>query len=183
MLKAVRRQVHTIIVIGVSAALVVVGVAAAQGGGGSESGEPGGGKKGAPHGAGPMLGPPMKGVTYAEFHVVDKEGEASVVRLDQGKVKSVDASSITLVERDESEVTIAVDSDTKVVGKPGSELSLEDLKEGQRVIVCGPKGGTAKTVALAPKKGGHKGGEKGGMRQGGPGGRQGGPGGGADQSS
>jgi len=163
MLKAARKHIHTIIVLGVSAALVVVGVAAAQNiGGSSKSGAQaqgnGNGKgeqarkmHGPPPGGGPM-GVPMRGLTYGEFHV-QKNGEASVVRVDQGKIKSVDSSSITLEENDGSEVTIQVDSNTKVVGKPGSQKTVSDLKAGQKVIVSGPKGGTAKTIALPPKKG------------------------------
>ncbi len=179
MLKAVRRQVHAIVVIGVSAALVVGGVAAAQGGGGKSHSEAQGegnhpGKAQGRPGGGPLAGALMKGLTYGVLHVQNKDGEAVVVRLDQGKVKSVDANSITLVENDESEVTIALDSDTKVIGKPGSELSVSDLKEGQKVLVCGPDGGTAKTIMLAPPK---KAGKKGGM----PGGPGGGHGPGADQ--
>ena len=178
MLKSARRRIHTIVVLGVAAALVVVGVAAAQSvGGNSKSGKQANGKAkqgrkmhGRP-GGGP-LGVPMKALTYGEFHV-QKNGEAAVVRVDQGKIKSVGSDSITLVENDESEVTIAIDSDTKVVGKPGSETSVSDLKAGQKVVVSGPKGGTAKTIALPPKKG-QKGpnGQKG-QRNGGPGGRMG----------
>ena len=153
MLKSARRRIQTIVVLGVSAALVVVGVAAAQSiGGNSKSGKQSNGKAkqgrkmhGRP-GGGP-LGVPMKALTYGEFHV-QKNGEAAVVRVDQGKIKSVGSDSITLVENDESEVTIAIDADTKVVGKPGSETSVSDLKAGQEVVVSGPKGGTAKTVAL-----------------------------------
>jgi hypothetical protein len=179
MLKVVRRQIRTIIVVGVSAALVVVGVAAAQNvGGGSKSGTQEGAMQGRkmhrpPGGPG---GVPMKDLTYGEFHV-QKEGKAVVIRVDRGKIKSVDSESITLVENDESEVTIALDSETKVLGKPGSESSVSDLKAGQQVVVSGPKGEAAKAIALPPKKGGQKGGRKGGMRQGVPGGQQGGPGG------
>ena len=76
-----------------------------------------------------------------------------MIRVDQGKIKSVGDSSITLVENDESEVTIAVDADTKVLGKPGSETSVSDLKAGQKVVVSGPEGEAAKTIAVPPKKG------------------------------
>ena len=181
MLKAARKYIRTVVVLGVSAALVVVGVAAAQNvGGSSKSGTQGNGKtstqgngkakqgrKMKGHRGGGPMGVPMKGLTYGEFHV-QKQGEASVIRVDQGKIKSVDSSSITLVENDESEVTVALDSDTKVLGKPGSETSVSDLKAGQRVVVSGPKGEAAKTIALPPKKG-DKGPMNGGPRQMGPG--------------
>ena len=32
------------------------------------------------------VGPPMKGLTYAEFHVQSKDGQAEMIRLDQGKI-------------------------------------------------------------------------------------------------
>jgi hypothetical protein len=181
MLHSARKQIRKIVLIGVSAALVVVGVAAAQNvGGSSKSGTNGNGKakpgrkmQGRP-GGGP-IGGPMKDLTYAELHV-QKDGEAAVIRIDQGKIKSVDDESITLVENDESEVTIAVDAKTKVLGKPGSETSVSDLKAGQTVVVSGPKGGAAKTIAVPPKKGqkGGKGEMKGGHGPGrmGPGGGQ-----------
>lgn len=169
MLKSARRKIQTVVVLGASAALVVVGVAAAQNiGGNSSSGTQGSGK--AEHGRrmhgrpGGPLGIPLKALTYGEFHVQKKNGEAAVVRVDRGKIKAVDSSSITLVENDESEVTIALDSETRVLGKPGSETSVSDLKAGQEVIVSGPKGGAAKAIVLPPKKG------RKGPRNGGPGG-------------
>jgi hypothetical protein len=175
MLKAT--QLRVVALLGVVSALAVGGVAAAQNGGDSQSGNQGGKaqKQGEQrqggkaqrghHRGGPMAGPPIKGLTYAEFHVQNKEGKAEVIRLDQGDIKSVGSSSITLVENDDTEVTVAVDSDTKVIGKPGKELALSDLSTGQRVTVSGPKGGTAKAIAIAPKKGEMKGGPRG---EGGP---------------
>ena len=96
------------------------------------------------------MGPPLKGVTYAEFHVY-KDGQSQVIRLDQGKITAVDSSSITLSESDGSSVTIALDEDTKVLAGPGNDSTVDDLSVGQRVIVCGPEGGAAKTVIVPPK--------------------------------
>lgn len=179
MFKSTRKRARAVALLGVTAALALVGVAAAQGSG--QGGHPGGP---------PPLGPAMKGLTYAEFHVQTKSGEAKTIRLDEGKIVSVDASSITLSENDGSEVTIALDEDTNVVGKPGAETSVEELEAGMHVAVCGPEGGTARTVIVMPKKGEGQGGgqgQAGPQGQGGPegqappaggpqGGRPGGPG-------
>ena len=76
------------------------------------------------------MGPPMKGLTYAEFHV-QKDGQAQVIRLDQGKIAAVDSSSITLTENDGSSVTVALDADTRVLTKPGEEAStVEGVPQG-----------------------------------------------------
>jgi hypothetical protein len=98
----------------------------------------------------------MKGLTYAEFHV-QKDGQAQVIRLDQGKIVAVDSSSITLSENDGSSVTVALDGDTKVLAKPGEKSTVADLSVGQQVVVCGPEGGAAKTVMAPPKPGQMKG--------------------------
>jgi hypothetical protein len=153
MFKSVGKRARAVAVLGVVAVLALAGVAAAQGGSSGSGGGSHNGPQGGRHAGPPPLGAGMKGLTYAQFHVQDKEGEAQVIRLDEGKITAVDSSSITLEENDGSEVTIALGEDTKVVGKPGAESSVEDLKTGQRVAVCGPEGGTAKTVMVAPKKG------------------------------
>lgn len=150
MFKSAQKQMHAIAVLGVAAALAVGGVAAAQGDSQAGSQSPGPGSH--PAGPPPLGGPGMKGLTYAEFHV-QKNGESVVIRLDQGKITAVDASSITLAENDGSEVTIPLDANTKVMGKPGEESSIDDLSVGQQVSVCGPSGGTAKTIMVPPAKG------------------------------
>jgi hypothetical protein len=168
---------RAILMIGVAAALVVGGVAAAQGGtSGSGSGTE---KKelNVHFGGPPPLGPGMKDLTYAELHV-QKEGKAEMIRLDQGKITAVDDSSITLSENDGSSVTIAVDSDTTVIGKPDvsfsttdgakgtmakpAESTLDDLEVGQQVTVSAPDGGTAESIMVLPKKGEMVGGPMGG---------------------
>jgi hypothetical protein len=182
MFRAARKHLQAIVTIGVASALVVGGVATAQGN--SQNGPQGGqgkpqgeqGPSGHPAGP-PPLGPLMQGLTYAELHI-QKNGQEQVVRLDQGKIAAVDSSSITLTENDGSEVTVPLDESTKVMGKPGSETTVADLSVGQQVIVCGPAGGTAKSIQVLPKKGEAKGAPEG-EGQGGqmpppPGGPQGG---------
>ncbi len=155
MFQSVRIHAKTIATIGVASALVVGGVAAAQG-------DSQGGSQGGPSGSRHMLppppppGPPMKDVTYAEFHV-QHDGQAQVVRIDQGKITAVDDSSITLTENDDSSVTIPLDDNTKVLAGPGRHSTVADLSVGQRVVVCGPEGGTAKSVMVVPKRGQLKG--------------------------
>lgn len=158
MFQSVRKQMRSVAMLGVAAALVVGGVAVAQGGSrsdsrgsGQESGSQESGKR--PPGPPPMMGIAMKGLTYAELHVQNKSGEAETLRIDQGKVKSVSDSSITVTENDDSEVTIAVDSDTKVMGKPGKESSVTDLVAGQQVSVTAPEGDAAQTIMVLPEKG------------------------------
>jgi hypothetical protein len=151
---SIRKQIRAIAMLAVAAALVVGGVAAAQGNSGPQGGPPQGSQGPGPQPGGPPPlggGPMMKNLTYAEFHV-QKDGEAVVIRLDQGKITAVDSDSITLSENDGSEVTIPVDGDIEVKGKPGEETSLDDLEVGQQVSVCGPSGGPAQSVMLAPPK-------------------------------
>jgi hypothetical protein len=156
MFQAARKQLRTIAMLGVAAALVVGGVAAAQGDsqGGSQWSQGSGHPAGPPPLDGPMMG--GKDLTYAELHV-QKNGQEETIRLDQGKITAVDDSSITLSENDGSSVTIPVDADTKVLSKPGEESTLDDLSVGQQVSVCGPDGGTAQAIMVAPKKGEMKG--------------------------
>ncbi|HWB69373.1 MAG TPA: hypothetical protein VG518_05300 [Solirubrobacterales bacterium] len=154
MFNSARKHLRAIAMIGVASALVVGGVAAAQGGseGGSQKGPAAGGHPDGP----PPLGPPMKGLTYAEFHV-QKNGEEQTIRLDQGKITAVDSSSITLSETDGSSVTIALDENTKIATGPGEESTVDDLSTGQLVVVCGPAGSAAKSVMVVPKRGQMKG--------------------------
>ncbi len=152
MLKSFEKRARAIALLGVVAALALAGVATAQSG---PSGSNGSGQEhhAGRHGGPPPLGPGMKGLTYAQFHVQGKAGEAQVIRLDQGKITAVDGSSITVEENDGSEVTIALGEDTKVVAGPGAETSVGDLSTGELVAVCGPEGEAAKTVMVLPKKG------------------------------
>jgi hypothetical protein len=159
MFKAARKHLSSIAMLAVAGALVVGGVAAAQGGDGDGSWQAqgqGAGKGGKPGGP-PPGGIPFKGLTYGELHVQTKAGEEKVIRLDQGKISSVSADSITVTENDGNDVTIAVDEDTKVLGKPGAETALADLEGGQQVTVTGPSGGAAETIMVMPRKGELKG--------------------------
>jgi hypothetical protein len=153
MFQSAGKHMRSIALLGVAAALVVGGVAAAQGDSqsGSQSSGQEAGKR--PPGPPPMMGIAMNGLTYAELHVLNKSGEAETVRIDQGKVKSVSDSSITLTANDDSEVTVAVDEDTEVMGKPGEETSVGDLETGQQVSVTAAEGGPAQAIMVLPKKG------------------------------
>lgn len=154
MLKAVRKQLRSVAMLAVAGALVVGGVAVAQDdSAGSGQGSQQAGKNARPPGPPPggmMM--PLKGLTYGEFHVRTKGGEDRVIRVDQGKVSAVGESSITVTENDGNAVTIALDEDTELVGKPGAEVELADL-EGKQVTVSGTSGAAADVVALLPKKG------------------------------
>jgi len=161
MFRVARIRARSVATIGVAAALVVGGVAVAQNNsnGGSEGGQSKAGKRPPP----PMMGPPLRGLTYGELHVRTKDGDAEVIRLDQGKIVSVDQSSITLEENDGNEVTVAIDEDTEVHAGPRRNASVDDLSEGQRVLVSGPEGEAAKAVIVPPKKGQHRAGPQGGQ--------------------
>ncbi len=177
MLKSFEKRVRAIALLGVVAALALAGVATAQSGpSGSTGPESGQGHHAGRHGGPPPLGPGMKGLTYAQFHVQNKEGEAQVIRLDEGKVTAVDSSSITVEENDGSKVTVALGEDTKVVAKPGAETTVGDLSTGELVAVSGPEGEAAKVVMVLPKKGEAHQGKEG--RQGPPRGHHRGPQGG-----
>lgn len=151
MFQSARQKFQVVAMTGVVAALAIGGVAAAQNeSGGSPQGNQG---QGSGHSAGPPPLPlPTQGLTYAQLHV-RKNGQEQTIRLDQGKVVSASESSLTISENDGSEVTIPVDDNTQVMGKPGTETTVADLSAGQQVMVCGPEGGSAKTVIVLPKKG------------------------------
>ncbi len=153
MFQSARKHMRSVAMLGIAAALVVGSVAAAQGD--SQSGSQNGGQEAGkrPPGPPPMIGIAMQGLTYAELHVLNRSGEAETLRIDQGKVKSVSDSSITLTANDDSEVTVAVDDDTEVVGKPGEDTSVADLETGQQVSVTAPDGEAARAIMVLPKKG------------------------------
>jgi hypothetical protein len=145
-----RKRARSIATLGVAAALVVGGVALAQGGstGKFHHGKPPAGKRMPPP---PIAGPMARSLTYAQFHV-QRNGQAKVLRLDRGKIASLDSGSITLAENDGSEVTIATDEDTKVLAGPARKIAVTDLETGQEVLVAGPEGDAAKAIMLPPKR-------------------------------
>jgi hypothetical protein len=189
MFKSVTSRARTVATTGLIAALVVAGLAVAQGGGNSGSGKSNhrkaqSGKRMPPPPGGP-LGKVGKDLTYGQLHV-QRNGEAQTIRIDAGEVVSTSDSSITVKENDGNEVTISVDDGTKVLTGPGKDTVVTDLKAGQHVVVCGPEGEAAKTIALPPKRGKMPRGQQGSQGQGQlppppPGGQFGGPEGGPGQ--
>ena len=162
MFKSLTSRARTVATTGLIAALVVAGVAVAQGGGHSGKAyhrKAQSGKRMGPPPGGP-LGMVGKDLTYGQLHV-QREGKAETIRIDAGEVVSTSGSSITVKENDAGEVTISVDDETKVLAGPGKETAVTDLKEGQHVIVCGPEGDAAKTIAVPPKRGQMPGGPQG----------------------
>lgn len=186
MFDSVTKRARSVAVLGISAALVVGGVAVAQGGNDGKSDSSGSAKQGKRHGkrmgpppGGPIGGPLAKDLTYGQLHV-QREGEDETIRIDAGEVVGTGDSSITLKENDGNEVTIEVDDETKVLAGPGRDRSVTDLKEGQKVVVCGPEGKAAKAVMVPPKRGQRPDGQRGGQLPPPPpggqyGGSQGGP--------
>lgn len=156
MFSSAGKRVRTVVALAVAASLTVVGVAAAEQGKGSQPG-PKGPQSGAHGRLGPKQGPPPiglpQGMTYAQVHV-DHNGQTQVIALEEGKIVSVDESSITVRESDGTEASIPVGEGTTVHGKPGAQTSVSDLKAGMLVVVCGPEGGTAKSILIMPKRGG-----------------------------
>jgi len=156
MFKSLQDRARTVATTGLIAALVVAGVAFAQGGDGnggkSQGGKQHSGKRMLPPPPGGPLGKAGKDLTYGELHV-QRNGEDETIRLDAGKLVSVSERSITVKENDGNEVTVTVDAETKVLAGPGRNRSVTDLKQGQQVIVCGPEGEAAKTIAVPPKRG------------------------------
>lgn len=150
MFQAARKHIRSILTIGVASALVVGGVASAQSGAqATRSAAP-------PPGAPPIGAPQGKDLTYAQIHV-QENGQEKVLRIDQGKIAEVSASSITLTENDGSTVKIALNEETKVLTGPGQSASVSDLSVGETVEVCGPEDGPAKSVMVPPKPGQVKG--------------------------
>ena len=163
-----KRIIKQALVVGVAAALVVGALAVANQGSGSGSR----GHKGLRHWGGPPR--PIGDLTYSEAHVRVK-GKDVVLRVDRGKVKSVEDDSITVTENDGNDVTIPTDGDTKVFSGPRrGRLKLSDLKDGQTVMVHREEGKAADFVGIPPKPGDFRGFRR---RHPGPGGPPGGPGG------
>ncbi len=157
MFKSLQNRARTVATTGLIAALVVAGVAFAQNGGGnggkSQNGKQQSGKRMLPPPPGGPLGKVGKDLTNGELNV-QRDGESETIRLDAGKVVSAGDSSITIEENDGSEVTREIDGDTKLLAGPRSRgRAVSSLKQGQNVIVAGPKGEAAKTVAVPPKHG------------------------------
>lgn len=155
MFNSLQHRARTVATTGLIAALVVAGVAFAQNGGGNggkSQNKQQSGKRMMPPPPGGPLGKVGKDLTNGELNV-QRNGEAETLRLDAGKVVSVSDSSITIEENDGNEVTIAVDDETRVLAGPGKTKSVTDLKEGQQVLVCGPKGEAAETIAVPPRRG------------------------------
>lgn len=156
MFSSAGKRARTVLALAVSASLTVVGVAAAEQGEGSKPAPKGaqGEAQGRP---GPQQGPPPlgmpRGMTYAQVHV-DHDGQMQVIELVEGKIVSVNESSITVRENDGTQASVPLGEGTKVRGRPGAQTSVSDLKAGQLVIVCGPEGGTAKSILIVPKHGG-----------------------------
>jgi hypothetical protein len=155
----IRRTIYAAVV----PALVVAGIAVAQSGGSSSSGSSSSkSSKRAPatvgwhvRGRGPG-GPPGIGfkqdLTYAEIHA-QEDGKAVVYRTDRGKIKSVDSDSITITENDGSDVTIPVNSDTRVFSfSKGPNAKLSDLADGQTVTVERKEGQPASSIMVEPTK-------------------------------
>ena len=168
MFKSVTSRARAVVTTGLIAALVVAGLAVAQNNGGGNGGKANhrsakSGKRMPPPPGGP-LGKVGKDLTYGQLHV-QRNGEAQTIRIDAGEVVTTSDSSITVKENDGNEVTISVDDETKVLAGPGTETAVTDLKEGQHVVVCGPEGEAAKTIAVPPKRGQMPGGPRG-SRQG-----------------
>jgi len=164
MFKSLQSRARTVATTGLIAALVVAGVAFAQSGGGNggkSQHKQQSGKRMMPPPPGGPLGKVGKDLTNGELNV-RRDGETETIRLDAGKVVSVSDSSITVEENDGNEVTREIDGDTKLLAGPGSRgRSVGSLKQGQNVIVAGPKGEAAKTVAVPPRHGKMRGGPRG----------------------
>ncbi len=84
------------------------------------------------------MGPGGGDLTYAEFHSL-RDGEEVVTRLDRGTVSAVDDDSVTITHNDDSEATIPVDGETKVLTPPpfpedGERPDLEDLPDPSELI-------------------------------------------------
>lgn len=149
MLDQIRRHGRSAALLGTAAALVGGGVSlAADGGGAGESGSSSGSSaKELP--APPPLPPPDRDLTYAEIHV-QRDGEAQVIRTDAGTVASTSEDSITVSENDGNDVTIPIDGETKFATGPGEKGAVSDLRQGDRVLVTGPKSEAADIVFVPP---------------------------------
>ena len=100
--------------------------------------------------AGPLGSP--EDLTYAEIHA-QQNGDAVVLRVDRGKVKSTASDSLTITENDGNEVTIPTDDNTHVLWFGKQSPKVSDLQPGQQVIVKREQGQPAKAIMVPPEKG------------------------------
>ena len=158
MIEKMRRNARSALLIGAAAALVGGGMALAAGNGSEGSGSgsgSGSGTAAVPRDAPPL--PPPGGapgggdLTFAEFHVL-KNGSETVFRTDAGTVKSADDSSLTITENDGTDVTIPVDSGTKVLAGPDKEVSVSQLDRGSDVNVSRQDGEAADVIFVVPSR-------------------------------
>ena len=142
------RRLTSIIVAVLAGALVTGAVAASGEDERGERGERGGERfqrlPGPPH--------PPGDLTYSEIHL-RRDGNDVVVRVDRGRVRSVNDESITITRNDGEEVTVPIDEETRVFAGPGRQGEPSDLREGQLVMVHREDGQAADFIGLQPRHG------------------------------
>jgi len=91
-----------------------------------------------------MRGARMRRLTHADLHLF-VQGRDVDVRIDRGVLKSVSADAVVLHELDGSDVTVAVDSSTRVM-RMGQPAKLSDLRAGDVAFAVRRAAGAAKLV-------------------------------------
>lgn len=103
------------------------------------------------HGAGLGL---LRKLTYAELHIRE-DGQAKVLRVDKGRLRSASQTSIAIEENDGNTVTVAVDENTRVLAPRfglGRKREVTDIKLGRLVIAVHEGDRPARLVASPPRR-------------------------------
>lgn len=126
---------------GAAVALAAGGVAMADASGGGGQGSTAANAK---HARRTLAGARLGRLTHADLHLF-AGGRARDVRLDRGVLRSVSGSAVVLHELDGSDVTVPVDSSTRV-RRMGAPAKLADLRVGDVALTVRPAGGPARIV-------------------------------------
>jgi hypothetical protein len=95
----------------------------------------------------PLRNAILAGTVRADLTVVKRDGTTVVLHLERGQVTALTASSITIQGRDGKGATFTVTDQTRVRSN-GKQISLSDLKVGDRAMVLGTSKDGAYTAVL-----------------------------------
>ena len=119
-----------------------VAMADASGGGGTQINTQAGPRAGH-HGRG-ALGPFARRLTHGDLHLFVR-GHDVEVRVDRGVLQAIGSDSVTLHELDGSDVTVPVDSSTRVI-RMGRPAMLSALRTGDLAITIREAGKSARVL-------------------------------------
>lgn len=95
-------------------------------------------------GGGQLMMRLMRGLVRGELLIQGRNGKLQRVRIDRGTVTEASTTEIKITEKDGRKLTLAIDGDTKILGK-----KIEQIQKGDRVeAIRVKKGGTYKAALI-----------------------------------